>query len=302
MAGRILKLEELSSAALADLDRENTVIFLPVSPIEGHGSHLPLGLDFLNARYFAEKAAAVTVENDKNVDAVICPGIPLAAQIYPQPGSLKTGNAVVYRVIRDMGASLARWGFRYIFIVSGHGSPRDIVALESAARRVSRKFGIQMHNLSGALAVRFLKGEFIDRISALLPEPLSDEERELLKHDIHGGWWETSMMLHLRPDLVDPAYVNLRNTRRSDNPRPPYFGSPSKATSEFAEASLKVMMEEAGETISLCLSGHDVTRRTSTPLYRILLLRPNFLRYLYLSTAGIAIAIVILLLSVRLIR
>ncbi len=84
MAGRLLKLEELSTAALADLDKEKTAIFIPISPMEGHGSHLPLGVDFFNAEFFAEKAARISLQKRPDFDAVICRGIPLGTQLYNQ--------------------------------------------------------------------------------------------------------------------------------------------------------------------------------------------------------------------------
>ena len=98
MAGRILRLEELSSSAFGDLDRAKTAIFLPFSPMEGHGEHLPLGLDFFNAEYFAEMAAAATVEKKPGFDAVICRGIPLGSQVFNQPGSLRTDNMTIYKI------------------------------------------------------------------------------------------------------------------------------------------------------------------------------------------------------------
>lgn len=298
MSGRILKFEELTSTTIDALDRDRTIFIIPFSPLEGHGSHLPVGLDFLNAVYFAGRTAETAISTNPDFDCVICPAVPLGSQLYKQPGSLKTDSAVIYRVARDMGTSLARFGFRFIFLVSGHGAPRDIVALETAARKVSRKFKIQMHNLSGAIAVRFLKGEFIDRISAALENPLAENDRELLKKDFHGGWWETSMMLYLRPELVDPEYRNLPDTRRSDNPAPPYYGSPSKASAGFAEVSMKIMVEEAGDILSRCLSGEDVARRTTSPLHRILFLRPMFKRRLFLTVLAIVkISVIVWIIS-----
>ena len=255
--------------------------------MEGHGAHLPLGLDFFNAEYFAETAATAAVAKKPDFDAVLCRGIPLGSQIYNQPGSLRTDNSIIYKIAVDIGESLAGWGFRFIFILSGHGSPKDIVALETAAKKVSRKFKIEMHNLSGAVAVRFLSGKYIEKISDGLSTPLTDNEKDLLGKDTHGGWWETSMMLKLRPDLVDPAYKTLPDTAGNGNPKPRYYGSPSKASVEFAEASMKVLAEETADTIGRCLSGEDVSGMTTSPLYRKWPLRPNFKRRVYLAILGI---------------
>lgn len=302
MSGRLFKLEEISSTAFADLDKDKTAIFIPVSPIEGHGPHLPLGVDFYDAEFFAQKAAETTLALRPDFDMVICPGIPLGTQLYKQPGSIRIDPVSLYRIAYGLGASLATRGCRYIFLLSGHGSPRDIVALESACRKVSRKFRIQMHDLSGALAVRFLSGDFIEQISARLPRPLTAEEIELLKRDIHGGWWETSMMLFLKPDLVDRGFENLPDTRKEQQGKKPgYYGSPSRASVEFAEASVEAIVAEAGRVIVGCLSGRDVSRDTTSPLYRVLFLRPHFRRNLALALAAI-LAILCILLATAIFR
>ncbi len=304
MTGRLLKIEELSSTALADLDKEKTAIFIPISPIEGHGSHLPLGVDFFNAEFFAEKAARISIEKRPDFDAVVCRGIPLGTQLYKQPGSLRIDGATVYKIMTSVGASLAVWGYKYIFVLSGHGSPKDIVALEAACRKVSRKFGIRMHNLSGAMAVRFLSGEFTEQISENLSRPLTGEEKSLLKKDTHGGWWETSMMLYLRPELVDQQYRLLPDAEKGrTNPEAGYYGSPSRASIEFAEVSIRVMVEEAGRVIARCLDGDDVTADTTSPLYRIIFLRPGFKKYLILCfLAGIVAVATVLGIYMAIIR
>ena len=300
MAGRLLKIEELSSTALADLDKEKTAFFIPISPIEGHGSHLPLGVDFFNAEFFAGKAARISLQKRPDFDAVVCRGIPLGTQLYRQPGSLRIDGATLYKIMVSIGSSLAVWGYKYIFVLSGHGSPKDIVALEAACRKVSRKFGIRMHNLSGAMAVRFLAGAFTERISADLSRPLTEEEKSLLKKDTHGGWWETSMMLYLKPELVDQQYRVLPDAEKGTaNPEPGYYGSPSKASIEFAEVSVRVMVEEAGKVIARCLDGDDVTAETTSPLYRIIFLRPGFKRYLFISVIAVIILTIVILFTYK---
>jgi creatinine amidohydrolase len=292
VSGRLLKLEELSSPQVADLDRGKTAFFIPISPLEGHGPHLPLGVDFFDALFFAENMARITLEKHPEFDTIIAPGIPLGAQVYRLPGSIRIDSRTTYKIACNIGDSLASWGFRYIFILSGHGSPKHIVALESACLKVSRKYRIEMHSLSGALAVRFLRGEFVERISGLLSKPLSDDEKKLLKSDIHGGWWETSMMLLLRPELVNPVYKDLETikwNKRSKGPRKGYYGSPSLAQKEFAEVSLKVMTDEACSTIDRIFSSENKRSETISPLHKLVILRPNFGLYATFFTLFIII-------------
>ena len=298
MAGKILKYEEMSAPQITHLDKEKAVVFVSISPIEGHGPHLPLGVDFFDGIYFAELIAKITIKKQPDFDALIYPGIPLGTQVYRLPGSVKIDNITFYKLVVGLGQSLATSGFKYIFVLSGHGSPKDIVAIESAARKVRRKCKIGMYNLSGNLAVRFLKGEFVDRISAQLSKPLTQEEKGLLAKDIHGGWWETSMMLYLRPDLVSDKFKSLPNIERGNEhveSRAGYYGSPAYASKEFAEVSVGVMTEEAGQIIDKVLSGTDITRLTTSPLFKILPLRPYFPRYFLIVLIVIALILALIL-------
>jgi creatinine amidohydrolase len=293
MSGKLLKLEELSAPQVDKLIRDQTAFFLPVSPLEGHGPHLPLGVDYFDAIYFSEIIARIVLQKRPDFDAVICPPIPVGTQVYRQPGSLRLDSRTVFRLVSGVGESLATWGFKYIFLLSGHGSPKHIVAIESACLKVSRKHHIEMHSLSGAMAVRFLRGEFTDKISGLLSKPLTDEEKSILKSDIHGGWWETSMMLLLRPELVGSGYKNLPESKQikgGKGIRPGYFGMPSLASREFAEKSLQVMTEEATNIIENIFGGRHQKAETVSPLHKIIILRPNFI----LGTIIILLAILIM--------
>ncbi|OGC90798.1 MAG: hypothetical protein A2W25_12745 [candidate division Zixibacteria bacterium RBG_16_53_22] len=290
-------MEELTSVEFTSLDRRRTLIFLPVSPLEAHGSHLPLGVDYFNAVYFAERIAGSIIEKRPDHEVVIYPGIPLGASVYRLPGSVKTDAISIFKMIYYFGESLAAWGFKYIFVLSGHGSPKHIVAVESACLKVSRKHKMQMHNLSGGLAIRFLKGEFIDRISSLMTVPIPAERREVLKMDLHGGWWETSMMLLLKPELVKPEYKSLPGVMRDKKNKGPgcgYYGYPAFAGAEFAEASMKVMALEALEIIEGILDGKRGHAETLSPLFRKAVLRPYFTRYIIISLILITLAIITL--------
>ena len=47
---KVIKLEELNWKQVDELDRDKTIIFLPISPLEEHGPHLPVGTDFLTTK------------------------------------------------------------------------------------------------------------------------------------------------------------------------------------------------------------------------------------------------------------
>ena len=53
---KVIQLEELNWKQIEDLDKEKTIFFIPISPLEEHGPHLPVGTDFLTARDAAREA------------------------------------------------------------------------------------------------------------------------------------------------------------------------------------------------------------------------------------------------------
>src|SRR5215510_6313065 len=117
-----------------------------------------------------------------------------------------------------------------------------------AAGIVSRRHGVTMASLSGHLAWGFRNGRFLDDVERALGRSLTEAERRAFAEDAHGGWWETSMMLMLRPELVDrryrdlpPATYSLPAKLRRDYPLrgggQGYVGHPALADVDFAKAT-----------------------------------------------------------------
>ena len=52
----IIEFSHLNWKQIEELPRESTIFFLPISPMEEHGPHLPVGTDFLTARDTAKDA------------------------------------------------------------------------------------------------------------------------------------------------------------------------------------------------------------------------------------------------------
>ena len=53
---KIIKFEELNWKQIEQLDKNKTIFFLPISPLEEHGPHLPVGTDLLTVRDAATEA------------------------------------------------------------------------------------------------------------------------------------------------------------------------------------------------------------------------------------------------------
>jgi len=293
-------LEEMSTPALDALPRERTVIILTVSPLEEHGPHLPVGVDAFTARHFAEGLAERLVGSRPGCTVVLAPTLHLGTFTFDTVGTVRVRQRVVRDVVVDYGDSLARAGFRYILVANGHGGPGHLVALEEAAAIVSRRRGVTMASLSGHLAWEFLRGRYLGKIEAALGRTLSPEERRAFAEDSHGGWWETSVMLLLKPQLVAEAYRQLPPARYSPSrrllPNYPlrdggegYVGHPALADPAFARAGAEVLLAEAMELVTGLLDGRLRPAQRRSPFFAVPFFRTNF--WAAMGVAGVALAV-----------
>ena len=285
----IHRLEELSTPQLDALDRARTVIILTVSPLETHGPHLPLGVDAFTARHFAEAIAQRVVSTRPGWVAVLAPTLHLGSFTFDTVGTVAVRQRVVRDAVVDYGRALARAGFRHVLVSNGHGGPGHLVALEEAAAIVSRRHRITMSSFTGHLAWEFLRGRLLPHIEAGLGRPLSDTERQAFSEDSHGGWWETSVMLVLRPDLVDEGYRTLPPARYSLTDRllpnyalrnggQGYVGHPALADPAFARVTTQVLMAEAMAVVDGLLDGRLRPSERRSPFFAIPFFRTNFRR------------------------
>src|SRR5256885_1903839 len=219
------------------------------------------------------------------------PGLPpplhLGSFPFPPVGTGGVRQRVVRDAVLDYGDALGRAGFRYILVANGHGGPGHLVALEEAAATVSRRHRITMASFTGRLAWNFLRGRYLDKIEAALGRALTDEERRAFAEDAHGGWWETSLMLMLRPDLVDDVYRTLPPARYSwparavpnyplRNGGQGYVGHPALADPALARATSEVLLGGTMELVEGLLDGRITPAEEDSPLFAVPFFRTDF--------------------------
>ena len=292
----VYRLEEMSTPALDALDRARTAVVLTVSPLEEHGPHLPVGVDAFAARHFARAVAERLVAERPGWSVVLVPTLHLGSFTFESVGTVSVRQRVVRDVVVDYGRSFARSGFRWIFVANGHGGPGHLTALDEACAIVSRRHHVTMASLTGHIAWEFFRGRYLPGIEAALGRALTEEERQAFADDAHGGWWETSLMLVLRPDLVDASYRELPAARYSlverVVPNYPlrrggrgYVGHPALADPAFAKATIDVLMAEAMEMIFAMLDGRLRPADRRSPFFAVPFFRTNFWRHV--SAVGI---------------
>jgi creatinine amidohydrolase len=177
-------LAELSAPEAQRRLTERSVLVQPVGAIEQHGPHLPLNTDLLIAD--AVCTAAVDDRGDE-LDLWLLPSLAYTKsnEHHWAPGTVWLSARTFLSVLEDIGRSVASLPARRLVFVNGHGGNSALLGV--ALRELRIQFGL----------LTFLTHPSTppDQGGAAPPEELG--------LGIHGGVDETSVVMHLRPDLVD---------------------------------------------------------------------------------------------------
>jgi creatinine amidohydrolase len=157
------------------------VAVLPLASLEQHGPHLPCGTDTFEINEIIRRALD---RLPAEAPVCVCPTIEYNVVQWASPmASAGLAPLTLERSLLDICQALTDLGFRKILLVHGHGGiPCGQSALWQA-----------MHEKRVALYVDYHPyAHCSERLQAICGEG-----------GAHGGCAETSMMLVIRPDLVD---------------------------------------------------------------------------------------------------
>lgn len=172
-----LTVPEISAA------EEDAIAILPLGATEQHGPHLPTGTDRMIVDAVIVRAAARFSDGP---EIMILPTLPVGLSPEHQrfPGTLTATAETLLRLWTEIGASVARAGFRKIVLVNAHGGQSALAGLVAQNLRSTHKMiAVPFH------AYRpWRQSEMFDAAEH--------------HHGIHGGAIETSVMLALDPNLV----------------------------------------------------------------------------------------------------
>jgi creatinine amidohydrolase/Fe(II)-dependent formamide hydrolase-like protein len=245
----ILLLKELNTRQIQALDKSKTVVLIPGGILEEHGPYLPSFTDgYWNERLTDTIAATVGKRKDWHV--LLFPTIPLGnsgandvGMRYSFPGTYTVRFETLRAVFMDLATELGEQGFRYIFIIHGHGAPNHQRALDQAADYFNENYEGKIVNLMG----------LSPNMMTWFEAPKTKQQAAEDGFTIHAGVAETSSMLYLAPHLVDSGYKNAVSFTGSSMEelthiaqRPDwdgYFGSERLATAEFGKQAWQSMQK-----------------------------------------------------------
>lgn len=174
-------MQEMTWPEMRGAFEQARLAIVPVGSQEQHGPHLACSVDIAGAEAFARRLTEAVYPL-----AVMAPPLNFGISTHhmPFPGTITLQPETFEQVLMDVASSLRHHGIGRIFVVNGHGGNQN--ALDIVSVKMRRDLGIRMaYTLwpilgGGGGAAEQIKGRRIG----------------------HACILETSMMMHLRPDLV----------------------------------------------------------------------------------------------------
>lgn len=207
--------QDMTSPDFEGVDPECMVAVLPVAAVEQHGPHLPVWVDACLNEGVLEAARAKMGDDMETWPITFLPMQPVGKsnEHIDYPGTLTLSSETLGRVWTEIGACVARAGFRKLVFYNSHGGQPQVMEMVARDLRVRHKMFVVTTSW----------------YSMGLPEGLYDEVERA--HGIHAGAVETAMMMHLRPDLVRRdliANFPSRTVEMADDYKYIKLGGPAK--------------------------------------------------------------------------
>lgn len=216
--------------------KKTKTLIVPYGTVEAHGSHLPLSTDTI-AVFEAVKEAA------RHKPVFVAPPIHygVCTSTGQHPGSLGITADTLRAITRDLVRDGHSKGLRNFILISGHGGSIHLAAMREA----------------GEALVKELLG--IRLAALMIYEPIIKEALEIIETpgDMHAGELETSLIMHLCPNLIK----GRGKKERSKMPRPfivknkiKYWpgtvdGDPTLATKDKGERIVRLMTDSVIDLI-----------------------------------------------------
>jgi creatinine amidohydrolase len=179
------------------------IAVLPLAATEQHGPHLPVGTDVMIAQAYLARVRELLPAATPATFLPLQP-VGISTEHIDYPGTLTLPTEVALKAWMALGASVARAGLKKLVMVTSHGG--NSAAMTLVAQDLRAQYGLLVVTTGwsrfGAPEGLFSAGE--------------------LRHGIHGGAVETSIMLarygqHVRREAIADfrsAAMTIENNHR----------------------------------------------------------------------------------------
>lgn len=167
---------EMSWTEFKTAIQETDLIIIPVGVMEEHGRHNPLGTDFLIAEACAKKVG-------ERANALVTPVMPFgySPNVRKFAGTISLDPQLYRKVLVSYAESYVKHGAKRFLFINGHGGNNDVLNMVCG----------DLYDRHGCICAYTQWWETLPKLNKDWP------------CDDHGGYFETSMMMAVNPDIVD---------------------------------------------------------------------------------------------------
>lgn len=255
-----MSVHRLAELSFAEVSRQldaapQSVAIVPTGSVEAHGPHLPLSTDTLISEAVAMRAAQQL--SDAGWTAVVFPPLHYGVTDWAASfaGTTSIPAEFVHGMLLAATKSAHAMGFTRVAITNAHLEPGHIQTLRAVAKAFEANTG---HPLVFSDKTR-------RRNAAQLTE-------EFQSGSCHAGQYETSLVLAIRPELVDmqaaqglPEHVVPLHEKIAAGAKDfidcglpqAYCGSPAGATAQEGESSLQTLASMTAQAVLASVDPQD---------------------------------------------
>jgi creatinine amidohydrolase len=226
---------------------EADFVVLPTGSIEQHSIHLPVSVDSIRA----EELTRYLVENSGGLKMIMLPTLVYGQSLHHIrfPGTVTLTEETYMNVIKDIAWSVKQHGAKRLLIVNYHGG--NVAPIEVTRLVIERERGLKVYLVKWSEYAS-------ETVKAWAPGVDYG----------HSGFYETSMILKFRPDLVQKDKYKVQETRHDSKmmggrtptraPSAAYFddnyitggiGDPSLSSVELADKVIPMATEKIVEAL-----------------------------------------------------
>ena len=230
-------LEEISMMDFDKKVKKTKTVIVPIGALEAHGPHLPLGTDTIGIYEVAKKVA-------NTIDVFVAPPLfyGICRSTKKHPGTVGISGDTLRSLVRDIVQGLHANHLQNFILISGHASPVHLSALQEAGESLLEEMPSQVK-----IAVVSAYDVFRQAASNICTT----------EDDSHAGEIETSLILHLKPQLVQgkgkEEYPSFPHPLLTRNKRKYWknavWGDPTKASATKGRVLSRALMDYLVELV-----------------------------------------------------
>ena len=203
-----MRLQHLLPHQLKQALEEGWPLLIPTGCLEYHGPHMALGLDTLLVEELLVRVAG-------RLDAIVAPPFWYGPTGYavsgPDQGTVDVSTERFRRHVKDVLSSFWDMGFRWIVVGVHHqqmDGPESLAIRQAAAEVTFEKTHAERGDAWWGKAPLALSDRVFERIQVWPSVLPAAAEQGVVMAD-HAGFYETSLLMAARPDLVDTSRLGM---------------------------------------------------------------------------------------------